>query len=226
MLQTASMQTFEAMLEKGDRALGWTIARVPFDPASVWPQRARLRVKGRVNGFTFRTSLFPEAGRQASYYLLVNRAMQVGAKATLGQVATFTLEPDLDPRPAELPEGLDALLDEADGLRSWYEALSEYTRREIGKWIEGVKSEEARARRAEQIAERLLATMEAEVELPPAIAKALSARPRARAGWATMTEVQRRSELMAVFYYQTPESRDKRIQKLCDTAEKRSGSPS
>ncbi len=211
---------FKAVLERDDRALGWTIARVPFDPAAVWPDRVRLRVKGTVNGFAFRTSLFPDADKPGTYFLLVNRAMQSGADVALGSLAEFTLEPDLDPRPAELPEELDALLDEAEGLRSWYESLSEYTRREIGKWINGVKSDDARMRRARQMAERLLSTMEAEHELPPAIAKALAAHPKARAGWAAMTETQRRNELMAVFYYQTPESRAKRIAKLCDTAQK------
>ncbi len=217
----ALQQPFEATLEKGDRALGWTIARVPFDPAKVWPEKVRLRVKGTINGFAFRTSLFPEEGKQATYYLLVNRATQAGSKAKLGHIAKFTLEPDLDPRPAELPDELDTLLDEADGLRQWYDALTEYTRREIGKWVLGVKSEEARVRRAQQMAERLLATMEAEVELPPAIAKAFAKRPKAREGWAKMTDAQRRNGLMAVFYYQTPEAREKRLGKLCDEAEKR-----
>ena len=217
----ALQQPFEATLEKGDRALGWTIARVPFDPAKVWPEKVRQRVKGTINGFAFRTSLFPEEGKQATYYLLVNRATQAGSKAKLGQIAKFTLEPDLDPRPAELPDELDTLLDEADGLRQWYDALTEYTRREIGKWMLGVKSDEARVRRAQQMAERLLATMEAEVELPPAIAKALAKRPKAREGWTKMTDGQRRNGLMAVFYYQTPEAREKRLGKLCDEAEKR-----
>ena len=216
-----TVRRFEALLEKGVRSLGWTIARVPFDPAAVWPERVRLRVKGTINGFAFRTSLFPEEGKQATYYLLVNQAAQAGGRAKLGHVAAFTLQPDLDPRPAELPEELDALLDEEEGLRDWYDALSEYTRREIGKWVLGVKSDEARLRRVQQMAERLLATMEAEIELPPAIAKAFAKRPRAREGWAKMTDVQRRNGLMAVFYYQTPESREKRLGKLLDEAEKR-----
>lgn len=178
-------------------------------------------MKGTINGFAFRTSLFPVTGKVGTYFLLVNRAMQEGGSASLGHVASFTLEPDLDPRPAELPEELDALLDEEPGLRAYYESFTEYTRREMGKWILGVKSDEARMRRAQQGAERMLFAMEGERELPPAIAKALNARPKAKAGWAKMTELQRRNELLAVGYYQTPESRTKRIQKLCDEAEKR-----
>ncbi len=99
--------------------------------------------------------------------------------------------------------------------------MTEYTRREIGKWVAGVKSDDARRRRAEQMAERLLSTMEAEVELPPIIARAFRGRPRARAGWERMTAAQRRGELFAVFYYRTPESQEKRLAKLCEAAEKR-----
>ncbi len=220
---TAKAQSFKAMLEKGqgDRALGWTIARVPFDPAKVWKTMVRLRVRGEVNGFAFRTSLFPMPGGTAKYFLLVNKTVQKGAGISLGEVAEFRLEPDLEERAAELPDELAVLLDEVEGLREWYDELTEYTRREIGKWIAGVKSDASRIKRAEQTAERLLATMEAEVELPPIIAAAFRLRPKAKAGWAKMTPLQRRWELMAVFHYQTPESRAKRLGKLCDLAEKK-----
>jgi hypothetical protein len=221
----AKAKRFAAVLEKGQRALGWTIARVPFGleelEARAGQPMVRLRVRGDVNGFAFRTSLFPDV--RGGFYLLVNRAMQEGAGVALGDTAEFRLEADLDAREAELPDELAVLLDEEPGLREWYGELSEYTRREIGKWLIGVKSDDARMRRAEQMAERLLATMEGERELPPAIEAAFRARPKARAGWAKMTPVLRRGELMAVFYYQTVEARQKRVEKLCEAAEKRAG---
>lgn len=210
---------FEAILEPERGGLGWTIVRVPFTPSDVWPQQIRLRVRGTINGFAFRSSLFPFAGEPGAFFLLVNRTMQQRAKAREGQRAIFELDADLDARPADLPEELDALLDEAEGLRDFYNAMTEYMRREIGKWIGGVKSDEARMRRAQQMAERLLSTMEAEIELPPLIAKAFASRPKARDGWGRLTPAQRRSELFAVFYYQSPESRQKRLDKLCTLAE-------
>ena len=212
-------KSFRAALEAGPRGLGWTIARLPFDPSNTWASMIRLRVAGEINGHPFRTSLFPVA-RDSGYFLLVNREMQRRAGVAPGDMAEFRLWPDLEPRPAELPDELAVLLDEERGLRQWYDGLSEYTRREIGKWVGAPKSEETILRRASQTAERLLATMEAERELPPAIAAAFRARPRARAGWDQMTETQRRSELLAVFHYQTPDARERRIAKLCDVAEK------
>ena len=178
----------------------------------------RHRVRGEVNGASFRTSLFPDA--RGGYCLLVNRRMQSEAGVGLGAMADFSLEPDLEPRPAELPDELAVLMEEEPGLRAWYDAMTEYARREIGKWIGGVKTDEARMRRTEQMAERLLATMEAERDLPPVIARAFRTRPKARAGWERMTAAQRRGELFAVFYYQTPEAREKRVAKLVDAAER------
>lgn len=117
-------QKFKATLEKGDRALGWTIARVPFVPSAIWTEMVRLRVKGTVNGFAFRTSLFPQEGG-GGFYLLVNGTMQVAAGVSQGSVAEFVPEPDLETREAELPDELAVLLDEEEGLRGWYEGLSD-----------------------------------------------------------------------------------------------------
>ena len=210
---------FRAVLEK-ERGLGWTIARVPFDPAKTWPKMIRHRVRGEVNGAAFRTSLFADGN---GYYLLVNREAQKCAHVGCGDAVEVVLEPDMEARPAELPDVLEVLLDVEGGLREWYDGLSESMRREIGKWVLGVKSEESRMRRAQQMAERLLATMEAEQELPPLIARALRSRPRAKTGWGRMTVVQRRQELLGVFYYQTPEARERRLQKLVEAAERRAG---
>jgi uncharacterized protein YdeI (YjbR/CyaY-like superfamily) len=216
------------LLEPLGDSLGWVVAWLPFDPATAWKKMVRLRVTVEVGGERFRTSLFAGSrlathSRREGHFLLVNKQMQQVARAGVGALVAFAIAPDLAPRDPELPDELAALLDDEPGLRAWYDALSEYTRREIGKWVAGVKSDEARMRRAQQMAERLLATMEAERELPPVIEAAFRARPKARTGWARMTDAQRRGELMGVFYYQTVEARLKRVEKLCATAETHAG---
>src|ERR1035437_254831 len=101
----AIAKSFRATLEKDSRALGWTIARVPFDPAKAWKQMVRLRVRGDINGFAFRTSLFPDA--RGGFYLLVNRAMQQGAAVSLGDTADFRPGPGREARAGEVPDELD-----------------------------------------------------------------------------------------------------------------------
>jgi hypothetical protein len=67
---------FSAVLERIQSRLGWTIIRIPFDVGKVWGTRGQLRVKGEMNGFSFRTSLFPARG--GGHILLVNKRMQKG----------------------------------------------------------------------------------------------------------------------------------------------------
>ncbi len=217
---------FKATLERGTEGMGWTIARLPFDPHTAWTRMQRLRVRGKVLCSTvpsveFRTSLFPVPGEKGHYLLLVNNRVQREARIAIGSVVEFSLEPDLEPRPAELPDDLASLLDEEPGLRAYYDSLSESMRREIGKWINSVKSDASRMKRSEQMAERLLGAMEGEQQLPPIVAVAFRKRPKARIGWAKMTQTQRRQELLGVFYYQSIEARERRVEKLCDRAEDR-----
>jgi uncharacterized protein YdeI (YjbR/CyaY-like superfamily) len=195
--------------------LGWSVARLPFDPKEAWKTMVRLRVKVEVGGEVFRTSLFVDTKR-GGHFVLVNKKMQKAAAAGIGAMVDFTVAPDLDKREPTIPPELAKLLKTQKRLTKWYQGLSEPTRWEIAKWIDGVKSAEARQRRAEQTAERLMLTMEGEKELPPVLDVAFRRTPPARKGWEAMTQAQRRSNLMAVFHYQGPEAREKRVRKVVE----------
>jgi hypothetical protein len=209
-------KTFRAVLERMQSRLGWTIIRIPFDIDKVWRTRNRLRVRGEINGFAFRTSLFPARG--GGHILLVNKAMQKGGDVRQGMSAQFRLEPDLAERVAILPAELKRFLKEDAALRKWFEALNHSTRSEIGKWILQVKSPDTRARRAEQVAERMLAVMDAEHGLPPVLRLAFAREPRALEGWNAMSPLQRRNHLFGIFHYRTPEAQARRIDKTLQEA--------
>ncbi len=214
----SSQQSFRALLEPDHTSLKWVIARVPFDVAKTWSSMRRLRVRGEINGFAFRTSLFPLPGGQPGHFLLVNRRMQAGAGVGVGMEADVVLEPDLEERSAELPGTLTAAFQGDRKLLRYAEALSEPTRREIGKWIAGVRSEAVRSRRAAQMAERMLLAMEGEQTTPPVLEALFAKNPRARPGWKAMTPAQRRSHLLGIFSYQTPEARTRRAEKAIENA--------
>ncbi|HEX4542411.1 MAG TPA: YdeI/OmpD-associated family protein [Candidatus Acidoferrum sp.] len=209
-------KSFKATLERMQSNLGWVIIRIPFDVSKVWGSRGGLRVKGEINGFAFRTSLFPTG--TGEHYLLVNKRMQSGANVKAGNVAHFRLEPDTEERKAILPAELKRFLDEDRLLRRWFEQLTYSIRKWLGDQITQVKSGEARKRRAEQIAEQLLATMEAEQELPPILKAAFARDPRAFEGWQRMSPLRRRGNLLAIFYYRSPEARDRRVAKVMEEA--------
>jgi uncharacterized protein YdeI (YjbR/CyaY-like superfamily) len=207
---------FQATLERMRSRLNWVIIRVPFDAAKLFGMRGQIKVRGEINGFPFRTSLFPTG--DGGHILLVNKRMQRGARVAAGSLAGFKIELDTEKRVAAIPEQLQRLLAQDRALRCWYEKLNHSTRNEIGKWVNQPVSAAARTRRADQIAERLLETMQAESELPPLLRVSFARNPRAREGWERMSIARRRSHLLGIFYYRTPEARMRRLQKMLDDA--------
>ena len=204
-----------------DSRLGWVIIRIPFDVSKVWGTRAKVRVKGEVNGFAFRASVFPTSkGYQC---MIIKKSLQTGGNVSVGDTAHFRLEPDTAKRVAIIPAEFQGILKQDRGFRRWFDALGFSMRKWICDWIVAVKSPEARVRRTEQIAEQLLSTMEAELDLPPILKRAFATDPRAYQGWQSMTPLQRRYHLLSIFYPRTPETRDRRIAKMLEDALARTG---
>src|SRR5262249_3319284 len=100
----------------------------------------------------------------------------------------------------------------------WFDALSYSVRKWLTDLIQASKNPATRARRAEQVAEQVYSAMEAERELPPIIRFAFSRDPRIQQGWNLMTPRYRRGQLLAIFYYRSPEARDRRLEKVCAEA--------
>lgn len=208
-------KSFKATLERMQGNLGWVIIRIPFDVEKVWGVR-RVRVKGEINGFAFRSTLFPTAG--GCHFLLVTKRMQSGAYVRAGDNAQFRLEPDLEARKAIIPVELKRAFSHDRALQRWFDNMSFSMRRWICSEVALPKNVETRVRRAERIAEQLMATMEAEMELPPILKAAFARDPRAFEGWQKMTPTQRRYTLLSIFYYRSPESRERRITRMLEEA--------
>jgi uncharacterized protein YdeI (YjbR/CyaY-like superfamily) len=213
----AVRKSFTAVLEPDGTALKWTIARIPFEVAKAWPVRKGRRVRGEIEGFAFRTTLFPRPGG-GEHYLLVNKKMQASAGGGAGEKARIWLEPDLEDREILLPEELKRELNCDRRLRKWFDGLSDSMRREIGKWADEPKSPASRQKRAEKMAERLMQAMEGEQEPPPVLKAAFQRQPRAREAWFALTPAQRRNHLLGIFYYETPEGRERRAAKAIEAA--------
>lgn len=208
-------KTFKAILEPLGNGLGWTIARIPFDPAKTWPNKKNHRIRGTVNGFGFRTSYFPGTA-ELGPFLMVNKKMLAGAKARRGDRVEITLEPDMEEREVVIPPEFERLLKQDHAFRKWFNTMSPSMRREIGKFVGEPKSAESRQKRAEDMAERLLSAMEGEQVTPPILRVLFARHPKAEAGWKAMTPIQRRGHLYGIFYYRSVEAREKRAQKAVD----------
>jgi uncharacterized protein YdeI (YjbR/CyaY-like superfamily) len=213
-------KSFTAVLQQLQTGLGWVIAPIPFDVEKAWPQRKRLRVRGEIEGFPFRTSLFAVA-HGGGHFLLVNKKMQAGAKAKVGSKVRIRLEPDLEERVAVVCEELATALKGDRRLRRWFDGLGFALRKDIGAWVMMPKTAASRQKRAAQMAEWLLHVLEGETDPtdPPPILKAAFLRhPQARLGWEAMSSARRRNHLLGIFHLQTAQARERRVAKMVDDA--------
>jgi uncharacterized protein YdeI (YjbR/CyaY-like superfamily) len=209
-------KVFRATLQRIDSPLKWVMVRIPFNAGKVWGKRGQLKVKGEINGFAFRTSLFPDG--KGGHRLLVNKSMQRGGKAAPGMSASFRLQPDSAARVVAMPAEFRRALSQDRSLLRWFGNLSYSARNGICYRVAEPKSAEARLRRAERMAECLFAVMEGEQDLPPTLQIAFAQNGLANEGWQRMSHLRRRGHLFGIFNCQSPEARAKRAAKAVQDA--------
>jgi len=86
--------------QEGSSAAGFY---APFDVPATFGTRARVPVRGTINGYAFRSSLMPMGG---GYCMAVNKSMREGAKVKVGDEVDVVLERDQQERSVEAPAEL------------------------------------------------------------------------------------------------------------------------
>ena len=123
----------------------WSYMKIPFDVEKEWGSRARVSVAGAMNGFAFRSSIFPDG--KGGHTMMVNKAMMAGAKAAQGDTVRMELAPDMKPRAVKLPKDFRGALARSAKAQATFEAFSPSHRRAYVDWIVQAKRAETRAAR-------------------------------------------------------------------------------
>jgi hypothetical protein len=139
------VHSFKTRLESMGEDAAWTVFRMPFSVEEVFGTRARVPVKGTINGFPFRSSLFPMG--EGQHFMMVNKEMWEGAKIQEGRAVEVVLEKDTDLRTVEIPRDLMTALSQHRTARKIFESLSYTHKKEYVRWIESAKRSETRERR-------------------------------------------------------------------------------
>jgi hypothetical protein len=140
-----SRQVFRGKLESGGEGGAWVILRVPFNVEQEFGARGRVAVKGTLNGFAFRTSLFPTG--DGTHHILVNKQMQQGAGARAGDRVDVVMEVDAEPRTVEVPRDFAQALKKNARAAAFFETLPPSHKRAYVEAIVEAKKPETRARR-------------------------------------------------------------------------------
>ena len=142
----AEAQHFQAELLADENSTATSI-KIPFSVQEVFNTRARLPVRGTINGFPFRGSIFPYGG---VYYLGVTRALREDAGVQAGDLVTVVLELDTVPRIITPPPDFIVALAANPAAQATWERLSYTHRKEHVQAIEAAKQPATRARRIAQ----------------------------------------------------------------------------
>ncbi|MBC7912271.1 MAG: DUF1905 domain-containing protein [Pyrinomonadaceae bacterium] len=146
---------FRVLLEKHESSEATGI-KIPFDVQKVFGTRARVPVRGTINGFPFRSSIFPMGG-EGCYYMAVNKQTREGAKAKGGETISVLMERDEEPRTITPPPDFAKALKANKAAQAMWEKLSYTHRKEHARAIEEAKRPETRARRIEKAVAQLAA---------------------------------------------------------------------
>ena len=151
------MATKKSFRVKLEACTGSQAARfdVPFDAEKVFGTRARVPVRGTVNGFPFRSSIFPTG--QGTHYMVVNRETREGAKVKAGDTVSFVMERDEEPRVITPPPELARALSANKTAKAAWDKLSYTRRKEYARAVEEARRPETRARRVEKAVAELSA---------------------------------------------------------------------
>ena len=143
----AGKQRFRVVLE-GMAGMEATCIRLPFNVEEVFGTRARVPVKGTINGFAFRSSIFPEGN--GTHYMVVNKTLREGAKVKAGDRVEVVMERDDAPRVITPPEDFARALKANKAASARWGKLSYTHQKEYVKAIEEARKPETRTRRIEK----------------------------------------------------------------------------
>ena len=120
----------------------------PFDVPQTFGTRARVPVRGTINGFPFRSSLMPMGG---CHLMAVNKEMREGAGVQAGDEVDVVMERDDAPRTVDPPPPLaKELAKNKKALQHW-DRLAFTHKKEMARWISEAKQDETRKRRLTKV---------------------------------------------------------------------------
>jgi hypothetical protein len=122
--------------------------RPPFDVPTIFGTKARVPVRGTINGFPYRTSL---CNMGSGHFFVVNKEMRAGAKCKAGDLVDVVLERDKEERVVEVPSSVKKIIATNKTAQTTWDSLSFTHKKEWVRAIEGAKKEETRQTRIEKM---------------------------------------------------------------------------
>ncbi len=131
----------------------WAIIRLPQSASAGLPSRGMTMVAGIINGLNFQAPLEPDG--KGSHWFRVNKTMCQGAKATIGDTVTLSIEPLQEwPEPGIPTDLKQAFEADPQALERWLDVTTKAHWDWI-RWIRSTKNPETRKIRIEKTFSKL-----------------------------------------------------------------------
>lgn len=124
----------------------WTFALVPPSASTaLGGLKARMRIRGSVDGVPFTSSLMPRGG--GTLFVVVNQELRTKIGKTHGETIQVEMEVDTRPVVISVPQNLKVALAGQPKAMACFEGLAPSHRKAYVRWIEEAKKPETRERR-------------------------------------------------------------------------------
>lgn len=148
-----TLRRFRASLERPRGRPSWTVCRVPFDVVEAYGARGRVRVRGKINGLPFRTTLIQ--GGPGMHHIVVNREMRESLDVAAGDVVRVEMQLDPRQRKILIPADLRRALARDAKARARFVGLPPSHQKRYADYIAEARRPESRRRRIQDSLRRL-----------------------------------------------------------------------
>jgi hypothetical protein len=138
---------FQAKIQGREAGVVAAIAP-PVDVIDYFGTRARVPIRGTINGFPFRSSLMPRGNARM---MPVNKTLCQGAGVQPGDFVDVVMERDEEERTVEAPPELKKEMAKSKTARERWDGLAFTHKKEMVNSISGAKQEETRKRRLAKV---------------------------------------------------------------------------
>ncbi|MCI4318124.1 MAG: YdeI/OmpD-associated family protein [Thermoplasmata archaeon] len=145
--------SFTSKLKRPDVVGAWTFAPVPKNAAKRAGFRARLRVKGTIDGVPFRSSLIPRGGGEL--FVVVNSEVRDRIGKSDGAPVRLELELDARPVVVDVPPSLRRALDREPSAAANFANFTASQRLAYSRWVADAKQDATRDRRVAAALEKI-----------------------------------------------------------------------
>jgi bacteriocin resistance YdeI/OmpD-like protein/uncharacterized protein DUF1905 len=128
--------------------------RPPFDVPTVFGTKARVPVRGTVNGYPFRSSL---CNMGDGHMMVVNKQMREGGQCKAGDVVEVVLQRDREERVVEVPTEIKRVIASNKTAEATWNSLSFTHQKEWVRAIGEAKREETRQSRIKKMMDAMKA---------------------------------------------------------------------